>query len=163
MASWATDLILWCMGIYAVLVLIDAFIRKTWKALVINLVLLGLVFLVLALTTDFPDKPTSFGGVTPVLAILIMFAATCLGMAAWYFRTARKPRWINLFKTLVLSPIVLVPMIGTVQGAETIEPIQMFTLRLLAFQNGFFWKTILDQAKKQLASPQPTEPATTGG
>ena len=60
MAPWATDLIIWCMGIYAVLVLIYAFIRKTWKAFIINLVLLSLVFLVLTLTRDFPDKSTSF-------------------------------------------------------------------------------------------------------
>ena len=153
MAPWATDLILWCMGLYIVLALVDAFARRTWKPLAINLVLLGLFFLILVATTDFPNKPTAFGGITPVLAIVVMFVAICLGMAAWYFRTAKKPTWLNLFKTLVLSPIVLLPMIGTVQGAAAIEPLQLFTLGVLSFQNGFFWETILEQTKRQLTPP----------
>lgn len=152
MQPWAIDLILWCMGIFIILVTADSIIKKSWKALLINLLLLSTAFLILTITTDFPKKYTAFGGVNPVLAILIMFLSTCLGMAAWYIRSARKLNWLNFLKTLTLSPIVLVPMIGTVQGAVSIEPIQMISLGLLAFQNGYFWKTILDNTKKQLES-----------
>ncbi len=152
MQPWAIDLILWCMGIYIMLITIDAIIKKKWMSFVFNLILLSAAFFILTITTDFPKKHTAFGGVSPILAILIMFLSTCFGMAAWYIRSARKLNWLNFFKTLTISPIVLVPMIGTVQGATTIEPVQMISLGLLAFQNGYFWKTILDNTKRQLDS-----------
>jgi hypothetical protein len=55
-----------------------------------------------------------------------------------------------LLKPLCVSPIVLLPLLGTLQGAMTLEPIQVLSFCLLSFQNGFFWRVIFERANATL-------------
>jgi hypothetical protein len=91
----------------------------------------------------------SFGaGTSPIGTTAMMFAATLLGIAARYIFYLKKPfSWLDLLKPLCISPIILLPLIGSVQGTKELEPMQLISFGLLAFQNGFFWEVVLERAK----------------
>lgn len=59
----------------------------------------------------------------------------------------RKIRWLSLLKPLIISPIIFLAIISELQNlglsAKTLQAVVMQFL--LAFQNGFFWKTVLDR------------------
>jgi hypothetical protein len=107
------------------------------------------VVIVLGSTTGFPAPRRAFGGATPLLAIALMFVCTLLGIAAHYFfylRTAFS--WRSLLKPMCITPIVLLPLLGSVQASSGIAPIQVVSLAFLAFQNGFFWKVVIERVSK---------------
>ena len=82
-----------------------------------------------------------------MLAIALMFGGVLLGIAATYvFNLSGAFSWRDFAKPLVASPIILLPMIGSVQGAE-LESVQLISFAILAFQNGFFWQQVLKDAK----------------
>ena len=150
MSQWAIYSLVICIVLYTSIVVYESARSKNWKLLLLNLLLIFLFLLILNFTTGFPKYVISFGSVTPIFSIITLFLSTCFGIAAWYYRNTKKPNFLDLSKTLVISPIILIPMIGTVQGSSSIEAVQMFTLSLLAFQNGYFWKTILDRSKLKI-------------
>jgi len=150
MVTWANHALLLFMGVFAILIIVDLIIDRSIKRFIISLSILLLVFLVLNVTTGFPTPKVSFGGVSPIFTISIMFICILLGIAAQYVHSMRKFSWRSFLKPFVISPIVLLPMLGTVQGARSIESVQLISLALLAFQNGYFWKVVLDRTEKQL-------------
>ncbi|HEY6006633.1 MAG TPA: hypothetical protein VIV57_27380 [Anaeromyxobacter sp.] len=119
------------------------------KRFLVEAALLALAAVVLHFTTGFPSSRQSFGGISPLLAMGILLVGTILGMTARYiFYIRGKFRWLSLVKPLVVSPIVLLPLIGSLQGQAALEPIQLVSFAFLSFQNGFFWKAVLDHADK---------------
>lgn len=82
------------------------------------------------------------------MAILIMFICVVLGiMARNIFYQRGKFTLKSFLRPLVISPIVLLPLIGALQSSAEVEAIQLICLAILAFQNGFFWKTVFDNAR----------------
>lgn len=152
MSSLITVIILIGMGLLVVIFLIEDLRDKTYARLAIKCGVLLVVFLFLNLATGFPKPSTkqAFGGVSPLGAIGLMFVCIILGMAARYiFYLKGKFSWLAFVKPLCVSPIVLLPLFGSVQGMQELETIQMVSFGLLAFQNGFFWQVVLDRAKPQ--------------
>ena len=140
------------MGVLFIIFLIEDLRDKNYARLAIKSGVLFLVFLVLHLATGFPQPSTkqAFGGVSPLSAIGLMFVCIILGMAArCIFYLKRKFSWLAFVKPLCVSPIVLLPLVGSVQGLQELETIQMLSFGFLAFQNGFFWQVVLDSAKPQ--------------
>jgi hypothetical protein len=45
---------------------------------------------------------------------------------------------------------VLLPLLGSLQGVTSFETIQIISFGILSFQNGFFWKVVLEHAKTQI-------------
>lgn len=153
MVKWANHSIVFFMVIVGILIIIDWIIDRSIKKFLIALGALVLAFFVLNITTGFPKPKVGFGDVDILLAIGIMFVCTLLGMIARYVHDMRKFSWLSFLKPLVISPIVLVPMIGTVQGANSIEPVQLVSLGILAFQNGYFWKVVFERAQRRIQTP----------
>lgn len=148
MPVWINFSLAICLSLAIVLVANDYVRHRSWKTLLFYLIALAIVVLVLFLVTGFPVAPSklSFGGTTPLLAIALMFLGVLLGIAATYiFNLSNAFSWRDLARPLVASPIVLLPLIGSVQGAE-LEPIQLVSFTILAFQNGFFWQQVLKDA-----------------
>ena len=60
-----------------------------------------------------------------------------------------KIKWMPVIKPLIISPIVFLAVlnqleqIGAQSNATTLKP--LITQFILAFQNGFFWKTVIEQ------------------
>lgn len=145
-----TYIILSIIGILAVIA-----IKKMWKhkvqitfillALVIGLVLyISIAFLFVK--PDFVMKGGSLGSKIPWLEISLYFIML-VGMAAKYFFDAigegnklMFQKW-QFFKPMLVSPLVF----GAIYGSFG-ENTSILLLLTFAFQNGFFWQTIL--AKK---------------
>ncbi len=150
MSPLITLIILLSMGVVLLIFFIEDFRDKVYSRLAIKCGVLLVVFLILNLATGFPQPSTkqAFGGVSPLAAIGLMFVCIILGMAARYiFYLKRKFSWLAFVKPLCVSPIVLLPLFGSVQGMQELKTIQMLSFGLLAFQNGFFWQVVLDSAK----------------
>jgi hypothetical protein len=81
-----------------------------------------------------------------LLPIGITFAGIIFGIAARYFFYLKSGKfsWLNLIKPMMISPIVLLPLISSVQAGGNLTPMQIVSFTLLALQNGFFWQAVLD-------------------
>ena len=132
------------------LALVDLLRRRSLRRLVLNVGCLVIAVVVLNLTTGFPFQPRrAFGNAFPVpIAIGLMFVGIILGMAANYLFFAKRGQrfhWMTFARPFAVSPIVLLPLIGSLQGAA-LEPVQLICFVILAFQNGFFWQQVLKDA-----------------
>jgi hypothetical protein len=143
------------LGAFALYTIIEFIVSRAVIRFVIQIAILLAVILLLRVITGFPKITTAFGGVSPIIAIGIMFVCTVLGIVGHYlFHLKGRISWRTILKPLIISPIVLLPLIGSVQGTPDIESIQLISFGFLAFQNGFFWKEVLEHAKFQTQSSQ---------
>jgi hypothetical protein len=111
-------------------------------------VLLITAFLILHSQTGFPAIRQPFSETPTAAAIGVMYICVVLGTVANYVFDLRGTfSWRSLAKPLAVSPLVLVPLLGTLQGRSEIESLQLIWFALLAFQNGFFWRAVFDRAK----------------
>ncbi|MEK7396936.1 MAG: hypothetical protein AAB116_08375 [Candidatus Poribacteria bacterium] len=155
MSPTITYMILAFMALYGLIILIEFIITRAVKRFFYQILPIVGFIVVLSITTDFPSASNRIafgGGVSPTASIGIMFVGVILGMVASLFyglRDKEKFSW-KLLKPLFISPIVLLPLIGSVQGTSNLEPIQLISFGILAFQNGFFWKVVFERAKKAL-------------
>jgi hypothetical protein len=147
-----------CLAIALLFAVLDHVRRPSWHRFLIYVLGLGAIAVALFLTTGFPfpSARRAFGApssgqssaeVSQLLALALMFVGVVLGIAATYvFNLAGAFSWRDLARPLVVSPLVLLPLIGSLQGAN-LEPVQLVCFTVLAFQNGFFWQQVLRDAK----------------
>jgi hypothetical protein len=130
------------------------FLRKHYfKRFLFEILLIIGFIIILNITTGFPipSSRQAFGGVSPLVAMGIMFVCTILGiMAHYFFYLKGKFSWRKFLKPLFISPIVFLPLIGSVQSISSLESIQMISFAILAFQNGFFWKEVFERGQHQV-------------
>lgn len=91
--------------------------------------------------------------------VVVLYICMFLGMACHYFYSAflksareREPfDWRNFLAPIFASPIVFVPLLGAFQNADvdlTKLTMPKFMVFFVAFQNGFFWKEVVDNRGK---------------
>jgi hypothetical protein len=143
------------LAVLCAALLIFDFIGGRRRRAIVGLVLLAIFLIALRLTTGFPVSSSgriAFGGTIAVgWAVLAMFIGVVLGMIAQYVWT--KPETFTLLdflRPIVVSPMVLLPLIGSLSNGP-LEPLQMLSLAMLAFQNGYFWQQVLKDAKPKQA------------
>jgi hypothetical protein len=150
MPLWVNYGLAACWVLSVLLALIDYIRRRSWPRLLIYIVALLAIALALRITTGFPfptSRQTFGGGASPLVAVSLMFVGVILGIAATYvFNMTGAFSWHDFTRPLVVSPLVLLPLIGSLQGAS-LEPVQLVCFTVLAFQNGFFWQQVLRDAK----------------
>ncbi len=152
MPSAVNNALIVCLVLALLLAVVDHVRRPSWRRLTIWVVVLGVVALALFLTTGFPvpSPRQAFGGASPELALGLMFVGVLLGIAATYvFNLTGSFSWRDFARPLVVSPLALLPLIGSLQGAA-LEPVQLICFTVLGFQNGFFWQQVLRDAKPKL-------------
>jgi hypothetical protein len=122
------------------------------------LVLMLLAFGVIRFFTGFPTSRQAFGGFRPELAIFTILACAVLGSAARYvFFLRGRVRVRALLRPVCISPIVLLPLLSSIQSLPELSSLQLISFGCLAFQNGFFWQTVLAQAKLSVGEPLPLQ------
>jgi hypothetical protein len=138
------------LGLFVLITLIDLIRNRSLRRLSGHLALLIGITLVFYITTGFPIPQSwqAFGGAfSPEIAIFIMFICVLLGIAARYiFYLQGHFIWLDCVRPLVVSPLILLPLLGSLQGTA-LESLQMICFAILAFQNGFFWQQVLQEAK----------------
>ena len=158
-------LVEFCSIAYFVVILVELAHRRKWLRFLLEaLVLVVLLALALffgtagngAVSMGGPGN-VSFGapGTSPIATIAIMFVATVLGIAARFIFYLEKNQfsWIDLLKPIAISPMVLLPLMGSVQTTAELSSMQIISFSLLAFQNGFFWQAVLAAAKPASVKP----------
>lgn len=147
MSLLLTNLLLLFFGLtVAVSVVYDLLLARKIKRFLITVGILGGFALTLHLTVGFPRETHHFGPSEELLAVGIMLAAVLAGIAANHLFYSKGPFVVREFiKPLLVSPIVLLPLLGSVAGAK-LEALQFVCFAILAFQNGFFWQRVLADA-----------------
>ncbi|MGA9627836.1 MAG: hypothetical protein WBQ65_25410 [Bryobacteraceae bacterium] len=146
-----------CIVVYTALILIELFVRRHWLRFVLQAVTLLVVIGIALLVNNAATGRVAFGQAAPPVGTLgIMFLAIVCGIAARYIFDLRKSQFsvLEFLKPIVISPIVLLPLIGSVLATGELNGMQVVSFALLAFQNGFFWKVVLEGAKPTTASPR---------
>jgi len=143
MPALINNTLILCLALGSLLAVFDHVRRPSWRRSLIYALALGVIALGLLLRSE----RQAFGGASPLLALVLMFIGVLLGIAATYvFNLTGSFSWRDLARPLVVSPLVLLPLIGSLQGAN-LEPVQLVCFTVLAFQNGFFWQQVLRDAK----------------
>lgn len=66
----------------------------------------------------------------------------------------KKPKfyWLPVLKPLVISPLIFLAVLNELNkmGAQANTVTAVVTQCILAFQNGFFWKTVMEQLEKKI-------------
>jgi hypothetical protein len=131
-------------------ILLFDLVRGARRRAAIGLLLLVIFLVILNVTTGFPivSSRISFGGSIPGWwALVAMAIGVVFGMVAQYVWTKpAKPNFLDFLRPIVVSPLVMLPLIGSLQDGP-LETLQLASLTLLAFQNGFFWQQVLKDAK----------------
>jgi len=150
MTVWINTALIVCFAFSLIIALIDYFRGRSTRRLLVFLAVLSILAAGLYLTTGFPfleSRQAFGGGASPLIAVGLMFVSVVLGIIATYiFNLSGAFSWRDFARPLVVSPIVLLPLIGSLQGAA-LEPIQLVCFAILAFQNGFFWQQVLREVK----------------
>jgi hypothetical protein len=120
------------------------------RRMLVELFILAIILGALYWTTGFPfaTERTAFGGeYSPGLALILMFIGVVAGIASnVFFNSTEKPTFISFAKPVVVAPIVMLPLIGSMQGAA-LELVQLVSISFLSFQNGFFWREVLKNVR----------------
>jgi hypothetical protein len=110
------------------------------------------------------DEIESKGVVEEWLAVAICYVSMVLGMVAQYFykqaESGRKKLTIETMEFLMpilASPIVFIPLLTITSDMTFSGPLTKTRLMvyLVAFQNGFFWKTFFEQRQRKIANAEP--------
>ncbi|MCI5130070.1 MAG: hypothetical protein D3904_00775 [Candidatus Electrothrix sp. EH2] len=152
MNPFINSLLLVFTGLYFILLIVEGISTRSKKRVLIEGLLLCAFLFLLNRITGFPTPSSqqAFGGISPLTAIGLMFLCTMLGIMAHYiFYLKGKFSWQAFLKPLVISPIVFLPLVGSVQSLTGLEPMQMISFAILAFQNGFFWKEVFGRVEKK--------------
>ena len=138
-----------CAVIYLAVILVDLLRSRRLKRFLLELLpLIGLLVLDVLIASASSGYVTFGAGSSPALVVVIMFVAILFGIGARYiFYLEGKFSWLDFVKPLCISPILLLPLIGSLQAGKDLEAIQVVSFALLAFQNGFFWQAVLAQAR----------------
>jgi len=139
-----------CAGTFLAVAIIELILRRRWSRFVIEIVVFLVVTVIALLVNNAAMGHVAFGeGTSPVGTVGIMLLAIILGIAARYLFYLEKGRfsWLDFVKPAAISPIVLLPLIGSVQASSTLSEMQVVSFAVLAFQNGFFWQAVLDGSK----------------
>ncbi len=147
MPALITYVLLFAFAAAAGLAAYDGWRTHESPAFWLETLLLIVAFLVLRWQTGFPTVRQSFSAMPTATTIAVMFICVVLGTVANYFYYQKGSfSWKSLIRPVVVSPLVLLPLLGTLEGRSEIENVQMIWFGLLAFQNGFFWRAVFHRA-----------------
>jgi len=148
MTPFITYILLAFMVAYGVVLLVELVVTRRIKHFAVQAVLLGLVFVLLHTTMNFPTPKKPFGGASLLAAVILVLICTILGMAAQsiFYMGDSRLSLVGLVRPFVISPIVLLPLLGSILGSEQLNAVQLISFSFLAFQNGFFWRVVLERA-----------------
>jgi hypothetical protein len=151
MSATITYAVEFFLGTYLIILLVDVVLSRAVWRFFIQLVLAVIVVLVLRATTGFPSYRQSFGGLSPAITIVVMLVSTVVGIVAQYFFSLKgRFSWRTFLKPICITPIVLLPLLGTMQTSTNLQTLQVISLAFISFQNGFFWEVVIQHAESKI-------------
>ena len=116
------------VALYGILILFELFVRKQRLRFVLQVLVVLVLIVIDLLINNAVTGRVAFGeGVSPVGTVIIMFLATVCGIAARYIFYLKKNQFslLDFFKPIAISPIVLLPLIGSVQTTGELKAMQV--------------------------------------
>ncbi len=149
MSPFITSLLLLFLGLTVLFsVMVDILARRNLRQFSMTIAVLVFAVVLLNLLTGFPTPRLHFGPNEELLAVGIVLLGAIMGIAANIFFYSEVPFSLrDTAKPIVVSPIVVLPLLGTISGT-TSEPLQLISFWFLSFQNGFFWTKVLSDASR---------------
>ena len=98
--------------------------------------------------TGFPHSIVAFSEpVSPrfLLALQISIIAGIIGCQAFEHPSDQKWRWQEILRPVLVAPMLLLPLLGSLDSCGGLNSLQSASFFLLAFQNGFFWRKVFHQ------------------
>jgi hypothetical protein len=136
-----------CIAAYLLVIITEWVLFRDYKRFLFELMPLAALTAIAMLLSQAQGGYIEFGQGSGSTT-LIMFAAILLGIAARYiFYLQGQFVWLDFVKPLCISPLLMIPLIASMQGVKEFQPIQMVSFALLAFQNGFFWQAVLQRSR----------------
>jgi len=138
-----------CATLYLLLIVVDTVRSRSFKRFALELLpLLALILLDVLIASANAGYVTFGPGASPSISVLaLIFTCILLGTVARYiFYLKGSFSWLDFLKPLCISPLLLLPLMGSIQSVKDLEPVQIASFGLLAFQNGFFWQSVLQRA-----------------
>ena len=145
--SW--DLIILFVVLSFILLLSLRTSRKPAQLVLVALCLIGyLIFLYFF--AGFPRARPSFSAgsdVTLAWLLASIFACVVLGtISEYFFGLGEAPfSWRKMLTPMCVSPLVMLPLIGSLPNVDQISALQWVSFGFLGFQNGFFWRRIFEK------------------
>ena len=128
----------------------------------LSAILIGLAIAVYAATA--PQDVETKGPIQETIAVVFCYLSMVLGMMSQYFyrqaeRGAKKltVKPVEFMMPIFASPIVFIPLLTitadvSLSGAFTKSNLMVY---LIAFQNGFFWKSFFEQRRQKVVEGAP--------
>src|ERR1035441_6482601 len=116
-----------CFATYLAVIVLELVLARRVKHFLIELgAVIAVVILALLINNTFTGRVAFGEGTSPVGTIAWMFLATLLGIAARYLFYVQNGQfsWLGLLKPISISPIVLLPLVGSVQGSGDLKDMQ---------------------------------------
>ena len=144
---------IWVILMLSFLVIVIEFLQGNRdKKLFLFLCVLFLFLFVIFNYMDFPERIEYKGGTSEVSLIIFLYVAVLAGMVAQYFYHRKNKKisfeiW-NFIKPFLVSPMVFLPVLQVLQRSDfsgVNNTLSFITLFIIAFQNGFFWRSIFEE------------------
>jgi len=124
--------------------------RGAWKWLEI-LCLTG-YFALLRHWTGFPSPMIAFSepiSFVFLIGLQISVVAGILSNQLYATPSGTLRSWDELAKPLFIAPMLLLPLLGSLEGCGKLTNIQGTSFLLLGFQNGFFWRKVFQRLQSE--------------
>lgn len=156
-----TNIVFWAsLAALALLVLIHYSRARKFAWLALWLVLLAAAGAAYFYTFQAPSLTGKAEQPNQLAFIVVLYVFMFLGIICHFFyawlskpKSGRDPfDWGSLLAPVFASPLVFVPLLGAFQSADvdlarlTMPKVMIF---FVAFQNGFFWKEVVDNRAKE--------------
>ena len=136
---------------------------KRWPSLIFGIVGLLTVFIFMHFAFGFPQIIETKASEQETVLIIVCFIATLLGIIANYIYTVfekedQKPHIRLLIMPLCISPIIFFPLLQIIQETDLTTGIfsaSKIALYIVAFQNGFLWRSVINRHKEKLVGQLP--------
>ena len=146
MPPLANGIVLGCFAAYVLILVVEAALGHSF-GLRTGLQFIGLLAAASAVhwVTGFPVPRQAFGSDVAIWQLLLTLLCVVLGIVANGMYYHRGESWTSIVKPLLLSPMVVIPLLVIINSDANARDSAVFYG--VAFQNGFFWRAVLKNAK----------------
>ena len=112
----------------------------------------ALTFYVFALHrwTGFPHAQTPFSPSVGLGFLLALQVAVILGILCsqgYHLEPSKAWAWFDLVRPVMIAPLLLLPLLASLDSCGERSNLQNVSFLLLAFQNGFFWRSLFQKIR----------------
>ncbi len=140
-------------GTYAASILFNLITPRRSRGLsFLESVLLAIYLVMLHQWTGFPHSQVPFSssvslGFLGALQLAVVAGILC--SQAYHLNPTSPDGWFEIARPVMVAPLLLLPLLASLDSCGERTSLQNCSFLLLAFQNGFFWRSLFRKISKQ--------------